>query len=103
MTKVLATIEGGQNATTPNGEIMNELTRFLDDPGLRLNRRHFFSRASLGLGGAALASLLSETKAAGPGVGATPARPQIGAGAIDPASGGILTAYHFPPRAKRVI
>ena len=29
------------------------------DPGLRLNRRHFFSRTSLGLGGAALASLLS--------------------------------------------
>ena len=38
---------------------MNEFTRLLDDPGLRLNRRHFFSRTSLGLGGAALASLLS--------------------------------------------
>ena len=39
MTRVFATIEGGQNPTTPNGEMMNELTRFLDDPGLRLNRR----------------------------------------------------------------
>ena len=39
---------------------MNELARFLDDQGLRFNRRHFFSRTSLGLGGAALASLLCE-------------------------------------------
>ena len=43
-----------------NGETMNEFTRLLDDSGLKLNRRHFFSRTSLGLGGAALASLLSE-------------------------------------------
>src|SRR5947208_3431290 len=42
------------------GETMNEFTRLLDDSGLKLNRRHFFSRGSLGLGGAALASLLSE-------------------------------------------
>ena len=46
---------------------MNESTRLLDDPGLRLNRRHFFSRTSLGLGGAALASLLSEPGVAGTG------------------------------------
>ena len=39
---------------------MSDSTRHLNDPGLRLNRRHFFSRTSLGLGGAALASLLSE-------------------------------------------
>ena len=44
---------------------MSDPTRHLDDPGLRLNRRHFFSRTSLGLGGAALASLLSGTAGAG--------------------------------------
>ncbi|HZW30976.1 MAG TPA: DUF1501 domain-containing protein, partial [Isosphaeraceae bacterium] len=80
---------------------MNEFACHLYDPGLRLNRRHFFARTSLGLGSAALATLLSESKAAG--TGATPARPQLGAGRIDPAAGGILTAYHVPPRAKRVI
>jgi hypothetical protein len=80
---------------------MNELTRLLDDPGLRVNRRHFFSRTSLGLGGAALASLLGEAGAAG--VGTTPTPSKSAAGAIDPASGGILKAYHLPPRAKRVI
>ena len=37
---------------------MNELARIFDDPGLRFNWRHFFSRTSLGLGGAALGSLL---------------------------------------------
>ena len=54
---------------------MNYSTRLLDDPGLRLNRRHFFSRTSLGLGGAALASLLSEPgsrRADGAETGATP-------------------------------
>ena len=72
---------------------MSDPTRHLDDPGLRLNRRHFFSRTSLGLGGAALASLLSETAGAG-------AKPDPMT--IDPA-GGILRAYHVPPKAKRVI
>jgi uncharacterized protein DUF1501 len=88
---------------------MNELTRLLDDSGLRLNRRHFFSRSSLGLGGAALASLLSESRAAGTereadvGDGATPDTRKPIPLAIDPDGGGILPAYHFPPKARRVI
>jgi hypothetical protein len=80
---------------------MNDVTRDLDDPGFRLNRRHFFSKTSLGLGGVALASLLAE-----PGTiraGATPSRPGPLAGTIDPASGGILREFHYPPRVKRVI
>jgi hypothetical protein len=86
---------------------MNDLSRLLDDPGLRLNRRHFFSRTSLGLGSAALASLLAEpVKAGSEAVGVAGAAP-VGAKpdslAIDPAGGGILRAYHVPPRARRVI
>ena len=77
---------------------MSEFTRIFDDPGLRLNRRHFFSRTSLGLGGAALASLLSGSAAAGTG-----RDPNADPMAIDPAGGGILRAYHVPPKAKRVI
>src|SRR5262249_10782088 len=53
------------------------------------------------LGGAALATLLSEGKAAE--AGATPTKPKTGAGLIDPAAGGILTAYHVPPKAQRGI
>jgi hypothetical protein len=82
---------------------MNDLARIRDDWGLRLNRRHFFSRTSLGLGGAALATLLGEPGAAGAEAGATSARPESTTGLIDPASGGVLKAYHIPPRAKRVI
>ncbi len=44
---------------------MNDFDGFLEDPGLRLNRRHFFGRTSLGLGSMALASLLSQPTAAG--------------------------------------
>jgi hypothetical protein len=83
---------------------MNELARFLDDPGLRFNRRHFFSRTSLGLGGAALASLLCEPGApSAPGADTAPTRPKPIAGMIDPASGGILKAFHVAPKAKRII
>src|ERR1700733_2982466 len=83
---------------------MNELARFLDDPGLRFNRRHFFSRTSLGLGGAALASLLCEPGAPSAlGADTTPTRPKPIAGMIDPASGGILKAFHVAPKAKRII
>ncbi len=83
---------------------MNELARFLDDQGLRFNRRHFFSRTSLGLGGAALASLLCEPGApSAPGADITPTRPKPIAGMIDPASGGVLKAFHVAPRAKRII
>jgi Protein of unknown function (DUF1501) len=83
---------------------MNELARFLGDPGLRFNRRHFFSRTSLGLGGAALASLLCEPGAPSAlGADTAPARPKPIAGMIDPASGGILKAFHVAPKAKRII
>ncbi len=77
---------------------LNDRSRLLDHPGLRLNRRHFFSRASLGLGGVALASLLGESARAMAG-------PDTSAGslAIDPHAGGTMRAYHVPPRAKRVI
>jgi uncharacterized protein DUF1501 len=78
----------------------------LDDAGLRLTRRHFLSRSSLGLGSAALASLMAESRADGPvgaKTGAGPISPDPASGAIDPAAGGVLKAFHFPPRAKRVI
>ena len=52
------------------------------DPLLHLTRRHFLSRASTGIGAAALASLLQ------PSLSATP-------------SGASLP--HFAPKAKRVI
>jgi len=55
-----------------------------DQARLRITRRHFFSRASTGIGVAALASLLSEeTQAA--------------------AVGGLPGIPHFAPKAKRVI
>jgi hypothetical protein len=55
-----------------------------------LSRREFFGRFGLGLGGAALASLVNQTTTQG----ATPA-----------ASGlkGIMGGTHFPPKAKRII
>ena len=52
-----------------------------------MTRRHFFGRSAAGLGGIALASLLPEARA----LGATPE------------TGGLLTAPHFAPRAKRII
>src|SRR5436189_4900235 len=54
-----------------------------EDPDrLSITRRHFFARNSLGIGGAALASLLTE---GGYGADGLPGLP------------------HFPPKAKRVI
>src|SRR4051812_41662900 len=67
---------------------MNHPSELHDDPGLKLNRRHFFSRASLGIGSMALGSLLGDT---------------VGAGTVDTEHRGVLAAPHFPPRAKRVI
>ncbi len=64
-----------------------------NDPGLALNRRHFFAKGGLGLGTAALAALLGEG-AAGSEPGALPAIP---------APTGALSAYHVAPRARRVI
>ena len=51
--------------------------------------------------GAALASLLNESQAAGPDLPPKPSGPT--AGLIDPASGGILKKFDVAPRAKRVI
>src|ERR1700719_4375602 len=56
---------------------------------LAMTRRHFFARNSLGIGTAALASLLSSN-----GYGAT----------VDTKpTGGLPGLPHFPPTAKRVI
>jgi hypothetical protein len=58
-------------------------------PTLGLNRRHFLNQFGMGLGGIALAHLLSPLKALG---------------ADEPEHhGGILQAPHFSPKAKRVI
>ena len=56
----------------------------------QMNRRHFLSRMSLGLGSMALGSLLGCDSSAGTGP------------AIDPMSG-MLDKLHFAPKAKRVI
>ncbi|WP_165250076.1 DUF1501 domain-containing protein [Paludisphaera soli] len=61
-----------------------------DDPRLFGTRRHFFSRTSLGLGGAALATLMGG--AADPSPAASPE-----------AARGALGGPHFAPKAKRVI
>ena len=57
---------------------------------LMMTRRTFFSRSSVGIGTAALASLMN---------------PQLFAAAdgIDPKTGGLAGLPHFPPKAKRVI
>src|SRR6056297_1552980 len=64
-------------------------TRPSDDLGLHLNRRHFFSRAGLGIGTAALASLLD-------GEGAR-------AVAADSGGLGLPGVPHFAPKARRMI
>src|SRR4051812_12718768 len=56
-----------------------------DDYRQALTRRHFFRRGALGLGTAALASLLPERAAA------------------EPATGGLPGLPHFAPKAKRAI
>ncbi len=87
---------------------MNDPSRLLDHPGLQLNRRHFFSRTSLGLGGAALASLLSEPGKPGRdsmAIALSPRRRQPGSTrwpSTRPAAGS-SGAYHVPPKVKRVI
>ena len=89
-----------------SGGMMNQFASFLEHPGLRQNRRQFFSRTSLGLGGAALAALLAEPRAKGSvdDIASNSSPPSTpGALAIDPASGGILKAFHVAPKAKRVI
>lgn len=60
--------------------------------GCQMNRRHFFSRLSMGIGGAALASLL--------GVGCASQRSGgIGRSAFS----GVLGAPHHAPKARRII
>ena len=54
---------------------------------LLMTRRHFFGKCAAGIGGAALASLLTPHAFA----------------STTPAAGGLLGAPHFAPRAKRVI
>jgi hypothetical protein len=55
---------------------------------LRINRRTFLGQAAYGLGGIALASIL---------------KPLLGHSAEKPFSRGIISAPHFPVKAKRVI
>lgn len=55
----------------------------MDERGLQITRRHFFSRSATGIGAAALASLLS--------------------GEARAADGGLPGLPHFAPKAKRVI
>jgi hypothetical protein len=55
--------------------------------GRNLTRRHFFARGALGLGAAALATLLPDRLCADP----------------QPAAGGLPSLPHFPPKAKRAI
>jgi hypothetical protein len=83
--------------------------------GLQQTRRHFFSRSSLGLGGAALASLLDLDTRVSPSARALAGSGSsvgVGSGAATSTStvsgsvvgeGGVLRATHLPPRAKRVI
>ncbi|MEO7142987.1 MAG: DUF1501 domain-containing protein, partial [Bryobacteraceae bacterium] len=56
-----------------------------------MNRRHFLSRTSGGIGAAALASMLDPSLFGGVG-------PEI-----DPKTGGLVGLPHFPPTAKHVI
>jgi uncharacterized protein DUF1501 len=78
----------------------------LGDSWLRLTRRRFLARTGLGIGSAALASLLAEAQAQAPDgakhQGVT-ARAEQGSLAIDAEPVGVLKAFHFPPKAKRVI
>ncbi|MCY4171121.1 MAG: DUF1501 domain-containing protein [Bacteroidetes bacterium] len=61
------------------------------DIACRMNRRHFFSKLSLGIGGAALASLV--------GCQSTPSEERVDREALR----GILQSPHVAPKARRVI
>jgi hypothetical protein len=63
---------------------------FRNDMALAMTRRHFFGRTSVGIGGAALASLLN---------------PKLFGASIEvnPKTGGLAELPHFAPTAKRVI
>src|SRR3990172_2540585 len=62
---------------------------------LLITRRHFFSRTSVGIGVAALASLLQQDLRAEDS--------PVGQAAGGPAVGGLPDLPHFAPKAKRVI
>jgi hypothetical protein len=86
--------------------MMNGTSDAFDDWSLQLTRRLFLSRTGLGLGSPALTSLLAEALAHGPartdrqGESAPSGQGSL---AIDAEQGGVLKAFHFPPKAKRVI
>src|SRR5579864_7764584 len=63
----------------------------VDHVHAHLTRRHFFGRSALGLGAAALNSLISPAGSAEP------------AGDRNSPAGGILRQLHVAPRARRVI
>ena len=63
----------------------------LYNPGLLMNRRHFFSKMSLGIGGAALASLMN------------PVSLLANSGISGTGKGGILSQPHFSAKVKRII
>ncbi len=65
------------------------MKEFKEDYQYQMNRRHFLAKTSLGLGGAALASLLNPVSLFG--------KSQSGG------SNGILGSPHFVPKVKRVI
>jgi hypothetical protein len=68
-----------------------------DEFRLMMNRRHFFSRASTGIGAAVLASLLrDDLLAQDTPNGLAPSQPST-------ATGGLPGLPHFKPKAKRVI
>src|SRR3954451_2366982 len=69
----------------------------LDESRRHLTRRSLFGRAAVGLGSAALASLLGEDLLAAPAPGAS------GPAAAHDRVGGLPGLPHFAPKAKRVI
>src|SRR5258708_4058150 len=74
-------------------------------PTARLSRRHFLNQFGLGLGGMALAHLLSPARAFAAnqvGTTSTSSHSRVFAAAT-PSHNGILTTPHFPPKAKRII
>lgn len=67
----------------------------MDDLKYLSTRRHFLSKTSLGIGAAALASIMNPLSALAGGASGRPRG--------DDGVGGVLGAPHFVPRAKRVI
>ncbi len=67
------------------------LTRQDHEQALQLNRRHFLSKIGMGIGGAALSTIL-------PGCSSTPSMDLMGQ-----ATSGLLNQPHLAPKAKRVI